>query len=229
MAKRGWLTAPVLVGVLFGGLSSAVFTWWVNREEPLVIQYSGSTTGTGSDTTTTSLVPGLALRLGDRHIPAIYTHVITFSRHSGYADSVDIAITFEREPEIFGSGVTPPSPVHNIECGTITSGLKCRFGPVDGQGEYTVALATDIQTPPTLSIAGKEARVASYRELRTEEQSWRNPMTIAKYVLLIALYITLVFYSSLFERLFTSSPTPARLEKKIAALQAQLEKAKSQS
>ena len=87
------LTPAVLVTLVCGGLAGAVFTWWVNREEPLRMSYAVTTTSTGADVTTNSLVPGLTLRIGERDIPAIHTHVIQIARDRGYADSARLAVS----------------------------------------------------------------------------------------------------------------------------------------
>lgn len=156
-------TPALIVGILAlftGGLGGAVFTWWMNHKEPLVLGYVVTTTTTGTDATTKSLVPGLSLRIGTQDIPAIYTHVVSISRTSGYADSVDLAATFKQQVTVFGSAFDAPSPVHHIVCEMIPTGTKCKLGPLDGQGEFRLSLATDNPTAPSLTVAGRDVQLA---------------------------------------------------------------------
>jgi hypothetical protein len=170
-----------------------VFTWWVTRPEPLSIGYVISTTSTGADATTKSLVPGLTLRPGTKDIPAIHTHVISVSRTSGYADDIAFAATFSQNVEVFGSAFDAPSPVHTITCETIPNGTKCKLGPMDGQGEYRLSLATDSPMPPRLAVAGRDVHLASLSEIASRRWTVQN---FPELFSMVALTLTAVLMGS---------------------------------
>jgi hypothetical protein len=160
-----WITVPVLVSLFFGGLAGNVFSWWIHREPPLSVAYSISTTGTGSDATAYSIVPNLTVKIGERSVPALYTHVITLIRSSGYGESIDVAATFKDKTEIFGGDSLAPSPLHHITCSSLPAGLKCTLGPLDGRGEYRLVLATDNKEQPEVTTAGKNITLGNYQEV----------------------------------------------------------------
>jgi hypothetical protein len=208
VAKPSWLTPALIVAIMCGGLGGAIFTWWVNREEGLTISYVISTTSTGADATTNSLVPGLSLRIGDKDIPVIHTHVISLNRATGYADRAEIAVTFEGGalPETFGSSFTAPSAVHSIECEGLKRGFKCRLGPLDGQGEYKIAVATNIASGPRLAIAGNNVRLVSVQQLADAKASWSLGNYIAYTSLIIASLALLAYFAAIERRLEKKHP-----------------------
>lgn len=175
MKKPDWLTPTLVVSVLFGSFAASVFTWWMSREVPLGLGYQINTTSTGGDATTSSLVPGLTLKIGEENIPAIYTHVLNINRTSGYADSVDLAIAFPRDIRVFGKSFDAPSPVHHMNCEVITRGVKCKIGPIDGQGEYRALIATDVDVAPRLTVAGKNVELESFEQIAKRKGGLRDP------------------------------------------------------
>jgi hypothetical protein len=207
-----WLTPPLIVAVVFSSLAGAVFTWWVNREEPLTVGYAITTTGTGTDTTTKSLIPGLTLRINDKDIPAIYAHVIKVSRVSGYAETFDLAVTFQNppvglgmptDPQIFGSSFTSPTVLHSINCQPAGQSFKCTLGPLDGQGEYQLAIATDRAEPPSLMTTGKDVRLASLGQLATEGWTPANVGVMIQFAsILIFLSLLLTTIGEIGRKLF---------------------------
>jgi len=161
--------------MLFGSLAGAVFTWWVNREVPLVVGYITTTTSTGADAKTISVVPRLRLRIDDNDIPAIHTHVVKVSRVSGgYIDKLDLALTFQprdlvqKNLTLFGLASNPPSVLHSISCQAVATGAKCSLGPLDGQGEFEIVMATDVSAAPTVTAVGRNVRLASLGDLAKE-------------------------------------------------------------
>lgn len=182
MEKPAWLTPALFVALIAGGLGGAVFTWWVHREPPLRIGYEMTRTSTGADVTTNGLVQGLTLRIGSRDIPAIHTHVITLSPDTGYADTVDVGITFDKPVEIFGRSAEAPSPVHSISCESISQGIRCKLGPLDGRGAYKIALATNLPDEPRLSVAGRNISLDTMQQIAADRNSFRNPFTFIGYL-----------------------------------------------
>lgn len=177
--KFGWLTPGLAVALVCGGLGGSVFTWWIHREPPPRVFYSITTTGTGSDPAANSVVPNLSVRIGDKSVPAIYTHVVTLTRNSGYIDTVNIAVQIPHSNEIFGTSATAPSPVHNIQCTNLSDGLKCNMGPIDGRGEYKIVIASSSKELPVLSVAGKNISVVTSQDLANEETAWTNPLNLS--------------------------------------------------
>jgi hypothetical protein len=125
--------------------------------------------------------------------------------------------------------VSAPSPVHSIACNIISTGVKCKLGPVDGQGNYKIVLATNVQKPPHLSIAGRNVSLATLQEITDERNSLTNPARAFGLVAVVVVGVSLLFLLSWVESRLGRQPTVEELERLIAGMRAQSERIKSQS
>src|SRR5688572_23421495 len=116
-----------IIITLFAAITGAAATWYVGLPNPAILVYNISTTTTGSDSTTQSIVPGLAIRIGDEPIAAIHTHTIDLTPHFGYAESATIAINFGTTPRFFGHRVESPTSLHTFDCRTLDRGFQCEL------------------------------------------------------------------------------------------------------
>jgi hypothetical protein len=151
---------PLAVGIVCGGLGGAVFTWYVNRPKSTVVTYAIATTTIAAPESVTGLVPDLKVMIGSGQVQSLYTfNVDLLPREGPYLDKAEFAMEFhsDRPVHIYGSKIEAPSATNHIDCSQTGAAFLCTIYPLDTTHPrtYRIAVATDQNTPPTLTTAAK--------------------------------------------------------------------------
>lgn len=168
MKVKWGLVSTLIITALFGGLAGSVFTWYVNRPRPTVLQYVITTTSIGADPNLISLVPDLQLRIGEENIQAFHTHTILLSVVGGQrTEEVDLAVQLEPDTRVFGIRTDAPSPLHKLGCVPETWGFRCLLGPLTPgpQAQFHIVLAVSRPVPPTLTTTSPSTRLAAFSDV----------------------------------------------------------------
>lgn len=163
-----WLTPPVIIAIIAlatGGLAGSVFTWWIKREPNAKVIYSITTISSGAAHEVKSLIPNLTMKIGERNIPALYTHIIILRVVGGYSDSGPLGIELDDDVEVFGASFLRSSILRSITETRVKNGFTCTLSPLDEGAAFRIVLATDSERPPGISTVGKQMRLISEAEI----------------------------------------------------------------
>jgi hypothetical protein len=166
------ISPQLLVGIFFGGLGGAVFTWFIHRPNPTIITYAVTSTSLGADATVKGLIPNLKLQIGTEEIPVVHTHSIGLSVPEGeFLDQAEVVLSFRSPVRVYGSILTEaPSLAQRIECkqhkidpnDRLILGLRCTLSPLKpGTGSFIIVISTDSERPPRLDMAVRNAELVS--------------------------------------------------------------------
>ncbi len=148
MRAPTWLTAPLLASMFFGGL--AVFTWFENRQPAVTANYVVST------------------EMNPQERPLRYKNLIALDRTSGYADRIEVTVAFPGPVNVSNIWLHAPD-AHVLTCETIRTGITCRLGPMDANGQYRLALVTDSGVLPVLTASSSGVQLLSPQDIASRE------------------------------------------------------------
>ena|ERR1019366_6716283 len=171
-----WLL-PLVVGLCSGGLAGAVFTYWINRPKPTVINYRVVTT-TLAAPEASGLVPGLKILIGSEPTTALYAHSVDLVAQQGpFLDSVEFALTFPSPVRVYASPkLEKPTSLHSLDCSPInpqppvpptgtqfvTQGFKCRMSPVKvGSGHFLITIPSSDEHAPKVDVVAKGVEITT--------------------------------------------------------------------
>jgi hypothetical protein len=151
---------PLAVGIVYGGLGGAVFTWYMNRPKSTVVTYTIATTTIAAPESVTGLVPDLKVMIGPGQVKSLYTfNVELVPRKVPYLDRAEIGIEFPAGHlvHIYGSKIESPSTTNHIDCAQTGAGFLCTIYPLDTTHprKYRITAATDQSQPPILTQPSK--------------------------------------------------------------------------
>jgi hypothetical protein len=169
-SKFRWVL-PLVLGLCSGGLAGAIFTYWINRPKPTIINYRVITT-TLAAPEALGLVPGLKVLIGGAPTNALYAHNIDLVPEQGpFLDNLDFAVTFPSPVSVFSTPkLEKPTSLHSLNCdpidpqpssppaGTqfVMQGFKCRISPVKtGSGHFLITIASSDGHTPKVEIVAK--------------------------------------------------------------------------
>jgi hypothetical protein len=156
-----WLTPALVVAFACGGLGGAVFTWWVKRDPVATVSYGRATASTGTHGPFQSLIPNLSMRIGERNVPVVHLHGLEFTVVKGFSQAGKVAILFNEAPEVFGTALKRPSPLHSAELDSVPGGFVLTMSPLDKATSFQVTIATDSEERPTVTTAGRDLQPES--------------------------------------------------------------------
>jgi hypothetical protein len=156
--SRFFTVAPLIVGVLFGGIGGAVFIYWMNRPQSTVLAYK-VTSAAIANPAASDVIPNLSCRIGNEPVSILYSNVIEFTPVEGpYLESAQVAIRYPENTKFFGVTAQPPSPLHQLDCKQSDADIICSATALSSREKtpYLVKLATSSPQTPSLSVAGKD-------------------------------------------------------------------------
>ena len=155
-----------LTAFLGGGLAGAIFNYYVNRPKPTILLYTVSTTKIAA-AESAGFIPDLHVELGQESIKSLYVHTIDLAVARGpFVPQLDVALTFQAKPHIYGTNLQPPSPLHSIVCSGEPEFMKCKLSPISTEfAPYRISVATDTSDPPKPVIAADNVRLLSAQDV----------------------------------------------------------------
>lgn len=148
MRAPTWSTAPLLAAMFFGSLS--VVMWFENRQPAVTANYVASTT------------------MNPFERPLRYKNLIALDRASGYADRIEVTVAFPGPVNLSNIWLHAPD-AHVLTCETIRTGITCRLGPMDANGQYRLALVTDSGEPPAVTASSSDVQLLSPQDIASRE------------------------------------------------------------
>jgi len=153
--SRFFTVAPLIIGVLFGGLGGAVLTYWMNRPQSTVLVYNVTSTAIANPAAS-DVIPKLSCRIGDEPVSILYSNVIEFTPVEGpYLESAQVAIRYPENTKFFGVAAQPS---HQFDCKQRDADIICSATNLSLREKtaYRVQLATSSPQTPSLTVAGKD-------------------------------------------------------------------------
>lgn len=181
---------PLIVGICFGGLGGAVFTWYVNRPRPTIVTYRIATT-TLMAPEASGLIPDLKVVIRGTATQSLYSQNIEMRPRQGpFVDQAEVAFSFSSPVRIYGIHLESPSDLHRLECTgfaakakspiqlpdltTEITSVQCIMKPILYQRNEThpfrVTIATDSSEVPHVVVAAKNLELVPADEFSPKEQ-----------------------------------------------------------
>ncbi|HKQ89267.1 MAG TPA: hypothetical protein VJZ77_01195 [Blastocatellia bacterium] len=191
--SRFFSVAPLIIGMSFGGLGGAVFTYWMNRPQSTVLAYN-LTSVVIANPAASDVIPNLSCRIGDEPVSLLYSNVIEFTPVEGpYLESAEVAIRYPESTKFFGVTAQSPSPLHQFDCKQRGADIICSATKLSSREKtaYRVKLATSGPQSPSLTVAGKDLELADLNTY-VERQSARDKSIYALIANLVFISITVI-------------------------------------